>query len=116
MILELIIYEVSTTAASLLGLKALAGGGVKRQMLGLKQPKRLPVIDGYLKRQLGETTKLEEKLSRTAVKAVNHLSQYQAFRLILIMAGRKIKHEIGNQYHSAQCRGIHSVSNCQHYL
>ena len=89
-ILAVVGYEVVTTAATVLGIKALSGGTIKHQMLGLKQPKRLPIIDSYLKRQLGETTKMENKLSKKAVKVINHISQYQAFRFILIMAGRKI--------------------------
>lgn len=95
-ILAVVGYEVVTTAAAMLGLKALSGNNIQRQMLGLKQPKRLPVVDGYLKRQLGGTTKMEERLSRKAVKVINHISQYQAFRMLLIMAGRKIREAQAN--------------------
>src|SRR5271157_2821032 len=91
MIIELIAYELVTTAGGLLGLKALSGANVSKQMIGINGPKPLPIIDSYLKRQVGHVSKREAWLSTKAVKTINRLSQYQAFKYILVLAGRKAR-------------------------
>jgi hypothetical protein len=65
----------------------------KAQCQGIRQPKELPIIDSYLRRQVGHISKKEEYLSHKAVAAINRLSRYQAFRLLLIYFGRRIQHE-----------------------
>lgn len=91
MILELIIYEVSTTAASLLGLKALNFGSVKKQLQGISKPKSIPFVDRLLRDKVGKLSKTEDYISRKIVITVQKLSKYHAFRYLVVIAGRQIK-------------------------
>lgn len=83
-------YEVVTTALGLAGLKFM-NGGLKKKLQGINRPKTLPLIDTYLKRQLGPLSKSEQWVSKKAVKAINRMTQYQSFRLLLILASRKVR-------------------------
>lgn len=89
MFLEVVIYEIATTAAGLLGLRALKGTNLKKRLAGINRPKELPVIDRQLRKYVGHTTKTERYLSRKIASAINRISQYQSFQSILILIGRK---------------------------
>lgn len=110
MILEIILYEVSTTIAGLLGIKAISFAGVNKQMMGIKQPKRIPIVDRILKSKIGKTSKREEWMSRKAVSVLSKISKYRSFRYLLILAGRSIKNESmakGRAISPAARRDIH---------
>lgn len=89
MILELIGYEVVTTGLGLLGLKAISLSGVNRQLQGIAQPKRLPIIDAQLKAKIGEMSKYEKFISRKATLMLNKATRYHAFRYLIVMLVRK---------------------------
>jgi len=91
MFLEIVLYEVGTTAASLLGLKAISMANVKHQLQGIKRTKHLPIIDKYLKNQVGRVSKHEAWLAARAVKTIQAISQYDAFKPLLILLGRKAR-------------------------
>lgn len=91
MLIELIVYEVGTTAASLLGLKAISMANIKRQLQGIKRQKRLPIVDKYLKKQVGTVSKREAWLAARAVKLIQNISQYEALAPLLILLGRKAR-------------------------
>src|SRR5271157_1655316 len=104
-ILAVVGYEVVTTAATVLGIKALSGGTIKRQMLGLKQPKRIPFVDAKMKRYVGSVSKMENRLSRHVVQAIHRMSEYDSFRFLLIVIGRKIREAQTNVETRAHCSG-----------
>lgn len=89
MILEWVIYEVVTTAGSFLGFKMLTGNRFRR-LKGLNLPKQVPVIDNILKNKIGVITKREKWLANKAAKTINRISQYEAFKLLLVLAGRSV--------------------------
>ena len=103
------VYEITTTAVGVIGLKAISGEGLKKRMLSISAPRQLPVIDKYLKRQIGATTKTECYLANKIAKIINRMVQYQAFRSILILIARSAREkQLGKVGHSFACaRGRH---------
>src|ERR1700751_2552907 len=87
-VLGLLIYEVVSTLLGVAGLKLLFGQGNSKYLLGIKQKKTLPVVDGYVKQQVGRVAKHEDWLSRKAVHIIQTATQYESFRMLLIIAGR----------------------------
>lgn len=97
MLIELVVYELVTTIGGVLGLKALSGANVNKRLQSINKPKELPVIDKFLKRQLGPMSKREQYLSRKGVAFVNRISRYHAFRYLLVIAARRINEKQKNQ-------------------
>jgi len=93
-VLGLVAYEVSTFAAGWFGLKLLSGKSLAKSMAGIQQTKTIPVIGGMLKNKIGAQTKREMYLSNKAVKALRAATQYQEFRLLLVLLTRKISEHI----------------------
>lgn len=106
MLLELIVYEVSTTAAGLLGIKALNFGAVKKQLQGINKPKSILFVDKLLRDRVGKLSKTEDYTSRKVVTAVQKLSKYHAFRYLLVIAGRKIKEHNVQTIRNFKCSGF----------
>ena len=111
-ILAVVSYEAVTTAATLLGFKALSGAGLKKRMLSLNHPKQLPFIDDRVKKYVGPITNMEDRISKRAVSAIRRMSEYKSFRYLLILAGRKFREtkdhakassNPGRYYLSARC-------------
>lgn len=93
MFIELFVYEVVTTVGGLLGLKAISLAGTRQKLMGINQPKRLPVIDGRLRRELGKMSKTEVWTSKKIAEAVNHISKYHSFQLLIVMLMRRLRKE-----------------------
>jgi hypothetical protein len=112
-VLGVVAYEVVTTAVGVLGLKAISGDSLRKRMASLNQPKHLPVVDKFLKRELGHISKQEQWLAIKAAKAVNTASKYEAFKLILILLARKAR---TYENHSKGSRGTvgarRSIAGC----
>ena len=89
MIMELLLYEVSTTAAGLLGLKAISMSGVRRQLQSINMPKRLPIVDQILRNKIGHTSKTERFVSRRVASTIQNATRFQAFRYLIILAMRR---------------------------
>jgi len=84
------LYEVITTVLTLLGLKALSSTSLDKRMAGLNQPKRLPLIDRKLNKLVGPVSKREAWVADKTVKAINNLTKYRAFRMLVILGKRRI--------------------------
>jgi hypothetical protein len=90
MFLELFVYEAVTTIGGLMGLKLLVD---RKYLRGINQPKTTP-MDAFVKRHVGKMSKTEDVLSRNTVKFIQHISRYQMFRYLLILAGRKVNENV----------------------
>lgn len=102
--IELAAYEIITTAASLLGLKALSSTNVNKAMKGINRPKQLPIINHFLRKQVGHISKREDWLSRKAVMIGKAILSYDDARLAGILLGRKL-YEAGLQKGNRGCLG-----------
>lgn len=89
MILEVAAYEIITTAASLLGLKALSLKGLNKRMRYISKRKRLPLVNQYLRETVGAMSKRERWLSDMGVRLINNISKYEELQFLLVLAGRK---------------------------
>lgn len=89
MILEVAAYEIITTAASLLGLKALSLKGLNKRMRYISKRKRLPLVNQYLRETVGVMSKRERWLSDMGVRLINNISKYEELQFLLVLAGRK---------------------------
>ena len=111
-LLGLVGYEAVTTLITVAGVKALSFAHIDQQMLGLKRPKTLPIVDKKLKSMVGEITKREQWMSRKAVATNNKLTQYQAFKYAVILGGRKLREDMAQSRSRNRSTGwIHRIGS-----
>lgn len=89
MVTEFLLYELGTTLGGLVGLKLLRLSDLNTRMSSIKQTKKLSIVNGLLKKQIGPLSKKEEWFSVKAVKAIQVISKYQEFRLMLVLIFRR---------------------------
>ncbi len=94
---SVLVYEAVTTIAGFQLIKIFNSDARRRRALTLNQSKHLPFVDTYLKRELGNVSKLERWSSLKAVNVVNRISRYESFRLILILLTRKARDHSKNK-------------------
>jgi hypothetical protein len=92
--LGVVVYEITTFAAASLGLKMLSGDSLNKRMAGIKTSKKIPVINGILKKQVGKISKRERWISNKAVNALRRATQYEEFKLISVLVSRKVRQHV----------------------
>lgn len=89
MLITYLIYEGVSTTLSIFGIKALSFGNAKK--LIINQPKSLPIVDRYLRNQLGFITSTERWMAKKITNGINRITTYQAFNLLIALGLRKMR-------------------------
>jgi|SRR5665213_3103057 len=93
-VIGLIAYEITTFAAASFGLKILSGNSLKKRMAGIRTSKKIPIINGILKKELGNISKRERWLSTKATNAIRNATQYEEFKLLSVLVSRKVRQHV----------------------
>lgn len=89
MVLEVVVYEIVSTAAGFLGIKMIKLGHTKKRLQSINAPKQLPIIDKYLKNKVGTVTKTQQFLVNRIVNLISTVIKYQAFRYLIVLFMRR---------------------------